>query len=67
MTILRNALLGTAVSSAIIAIAMPALAQTTPSLQEMWQMLQAQQAKIDNLETELAEAQVETIEVKKSV
>lgn len=67
MTILRNALLGTAISSVIIAVAMPALAQTTPSMQEMWQMLQAQQAKIDNLETELAEAQVETIEVKKSV
>ena len=41
--------------------------QSTPSLEEMWQMLQAQQAKIAALETELAQAQVETIEVKRSV
>ena len=41
--------------------------QTTPNLQEMWRLLQAQQAKIDSLETTLAKAQVETIEVKHSI
>ncbi|MBL4871273.1 MAG: hypothetical protein JKX72_10005 [Robiginitomaculum sp.] len=67
MTIRNNMLIGTALSGIIMSLATSASAQSTPSMSEMWKMLQAQQAKIDNLETELAQAQVETIEVKKSV
>lgn len=47
----------------------PAFAQTTstPSTAQMWQILQAQQAKIDALETELARTQVEQIKTTKKV
>ena len=74
MTNLRkSAILGAASLTAIMmASAQGAFAQTNntgtiPSTAEMWRILQAQQAKIDALETELAKAQVETIETKKSV
>ena len=56
-----------AVSGVAILINQGASAQTTPSMEEMWQVIQDQQAQIDALETELAETQVETIEVKKGV
>lgn len=57
-----------AASGIVIGAALPAQAQqSVPSVQEMWNILQAQQAKIDALETELAQTQVEQIEVKKTV
>ncbi len=67
MTKFRNIIMGTALNGIVLAFAAPAFAQSTPSMQDMWEMLQAQQAKIDSLEAELAVAQVETIEVKKTV
>ena len=56
-----------AASGAVILASQGAWAQAAPSMEEMWQVIQAQQARIDSLETELAETQVETIEVKKGV
>ena len=67
MKLIAKTAMMTAASAFVIASATPALAQSTPSAAEMWRVIQAQQAKIDALESEIAETQVETIEVKKTV
>jgi len=59
-------LAGTALISALSGTAQ-AQSTSTPSMAEMWEMIQNQAKRIDQLETELAEAQVEQVETREEV
>jgi len=68
MAMMKTILARTILAGLPAALALSAQAgEVVPSPEEMWKIIQAQQARIDALETELAETQVETFEVKKGV
>ncbi len=64
MTLFRKTLLGTAATSLVL-LAMPASAQQeTPSMDEMWRTIQAQQAMINRLQEKLNETKAQTTQTK---